>query len=44
MEKWARRLPGFDEKVISMRMTTREIRAHVEELYGVTVSRELIRR
>ena len=45
IEKWARRLPGFDEKVISLSargMTTREIRAHVEELYGVTVSRELI--
>ena len=45
IEKWARRLPGFDEKVISLYargMTTREIRAHVEELYGVTVSRELI--
>ena len=45
IEKWARRLPGFDEKVISLvarGMTTREIRAHVEELYGVTVSRELI--
>ena len=45
VEKWARRLPGFDEKVISLYargMTTREIRAHVEELYGVTVSRELI--
>ena len=45
IEKWARRLPGFDEKVISLYargMTTREIRAQVEELYGVTVSRELI--
>ena len=45
IEKWARRLPGFDAKVISLYargMTTREIRAHVEELYGVTVSRELI--
>ena len=45
IEKWARRLPGFDEQVISLYargMTTREIRAHVEELYGVTVSRELI--
>jgi len=45
IEKWARRLPGFDEKVISLYargLTTREIRAHVEELYGVTVSRELI--
>ena len=45
IEKWARRLPGFDEKVISLvarGMTMREIRAQVEELYGVTVSRELI--
>ena len=45
IEKWARRLPGFDEKVISLYgrgMTTREIRGHVEELYGVSVSRELI--
>ena len=45
IEKWARRLPGFDEKVISLYargLTTREIRAHVEELYGVAVSRELI--
>ena len=45
IENWARRLPGFDEKVISLvarGMTTREIRAQVEELYGVTVSRELI--
>ena len=45
VEKWVRRLPGFDEKVISLYargLTTREIGAHVEELYGVTVSRELI--
>ena len=45
IEKWVRRLPGFDEKVISLYargMTTREIRGHVEELYGVSVSRELI--
>ena len=45
VEKYARRLPGFDEKVISMYargMTTREIRGHVAELYGVTVSAELI--
>ena len=36
---------GFDDKVLSMYargMTTREIRAHVEELYGVSVSAELI--
>ncbi len=45
VEKCARRLPGFDDKVISMcarGMTTREIRGHVAELYGVTVSAELI--
>ena len=45
VEKWVRRLPGFDEKVISLYargLTTREIGAHVEELYGVAVSRELI--
>ena len=38
-------LPGFDDNVISMYargMTTREIRSHVAELYGVTVSAELI--
>ena len=45
IEKYCRRLPGFDDKVISMYargMTTREIRSHVEELYGLTVSAELI--
>ena len=45
VEKYCRRLPGFDDKVISMYvrgMTTREIHGHVEELYGVTVSAELI--
>ena len=45
IEKHCRRLPGFDDKVISMyarRTATREIRSHVEELYGLSVSRELI--
>ena len=45
MERYARRLPGFDDKVISMYargMTTREIRGHVEELYGISVSAELV--
>ena len=45
VEKNARRLPGFDYKDISMYarcMTTREIRAHVAELYAVRVSAELI--
>lgn len=43
--KGHRRLPGFDEKVISMYargMTTREIQGHLEELYGVEVSPTLI--
>ena len=45
VEKYARRLPGFDDKVISMYargMTTREIRAQIAELYGLAVSAELI--
>ena len=45
VEKHVRRLPGFDEKVISMYargMTTREIAAHVEEPCGLSVSRELV--
>lgn len=39
--KGQRRLPGFDEKVISMyarRMTTREIEGHLHELYGWAAS------
>jgi len=43
--KYKRRLPGFDQKVIAMYargMTTREIQAHLVELYGVEVSPELI--
>jgi len=45
IEKYRRRLPGFDEKVIAMYargMTTREIGSHVRELYGIDVSAELI--
>lgn len=45
IEKHCRRLPGFDDKVISMYargMSTREICSHVRELYGVEVSAELI--
>ena len=44
-ERYCRRLSGFDDKVISMYargMTTREIRGHVREMYGVEVSPELI--
>jgi len=39
------RFDGFDEKIISMYargMTTRDIQAHLEELYGVEVSPSLI--
>lgn len=45
IEKHCRRLPGFDDKVISMYargMSTREIQGHVRELYGIDVSPELI--
>ena len=45
VEKYARRLSGFDEKVVSMYargMTTREIQGHVRELYGLSVSPELV--
>ena len=40
-----RRFRGFDDKIISMYargMTTREIQAHLEEIYGVEVSPSLI--
>jgi putative transposase len=43
--KHQRRLPGFDEKVISLYargLTVREMQAHLAELYGVTVSPDLI--
>ena len=39
------RIPGFDEKIISLYaqgMTTREIQAHLEEIYRVEVSPTLI--
>ncbi len=47
VKKGQSRLPGFDEKVISMYgrgMTQREIRGHLEELYGIGVSPDLISR
>jgi putative transposase len=43
--KYQRRFPDFDEKIVSMYargMTVREIRGHLEELYGIEVSPELI--
>ena len=47
VEKYARRLPGFDDKVVSMYargMTTRDIQGHVRELYGLDVSPSWSRR
>lgn len=43
--KYQRRFPGFDEKIISMYgrgMSTRDIQAHVRELYGIDASPQLI--
>jgi putative transposase len=43
--KYQRRLPGFDEKIVSMYargMTVREIEGHLREIYGIDVSAELI--
>ena len=43
--KYQRRFPDFDEKIISMYargMTVSEIRGHLQELYGIEVSPDLI--
>ena len=43
--KYQRRFPAFDEKIVSMYargMSTREIAGHLEELYGIEVSPDLI--
>lgn len=43
--KYQRRFPDFDDRIISMYargMTVREIRSHLEEIYGIDVSPELI--
>ncbi len=45
--KHQRRLEGFDEKVLALYatgMSTREIKSHLEELYGTEVSPDLISR
>lgn len=45
VKKHQRRLPGFDEKVISLYargLTVREMQAHLTELYGVEISPALI--
>ena len=43
--KYQRRLPGFDDKIVSMYargMSTREIMGHLREMYGLDVSPDLI--
>ena len=43
--RYQRRLPGFDNKIVSMHargMSTREIVSHLRELYGIEVSPDLI--
>jgi putative transposase len=45
IEKYQRRVPGFDEKILALYakgMTTRDIQEIVQELYGVEVSASLI--
>ncbi|MFB0493529.1 hypothetical protein ABIE45_006185 [Methylobacterium sp. OAE515] len=43
--RYQRRFPGFDDKIVSLYargMSTREIVAHLRELYGIEVSPDLI--
>ena len=43
--KYRRRFPGFDDKIIALYargMSTRDIQAHVRELYGMDVSPDLV--
>jgi putative transposase len=43
--KYQRRFPGFDDKIISMYargLSVREIQSHLQELYGIEVSPQLI--
>ena len=43
--KYQRRFPGFDEKIIALYargMSTRDIQAHIEEIYGIGVSPALV--
>ena len=45
--KGERRFDGFDERIVSLHgrgMTVREVRGHLQELYGVAVSPDLISR
>jgi putative transposase len=43
--KYQRRFPGFDEKIVALYargLSTRDIQAHLRELYGVEISPELV--
>lgn len=43
--KYQRRFPGFDEKIIALYargLSTRDIQAHLRELYGTEISPELV--
>jgi putative transposase len=43
--KYQRRFPGFDDKIIAMYargMSTRDIRDHIGEIYGIDVSPDLV--
>ena len=43
--KYQRRFPGFDDKIIALYargMSTRDIQAHIEEIYGIGISPELV--
>lgn len=45
IEKYKRRFPGFDEKIIALYargMSTRDIQAHIRELYGLEISPDLV--
>ena len=45
VRKRQRRFQGFDEKILALYsrgLSTRDIEAHLEEIYGVKISRELI--
>ena len=47
VKKRQSRLPGFDEQVIALYargLSQRDVRSHLEEIYGVSVSPELISR
>ena len=45
MPKHERHFDGFDDKILSMYargLSTRDIRAHIQEIYGVNVSPDLV--